>query len=156
MQIQISWLLQKPTDLDLHCLQRQGISGFSRTRVKVLLQLIPHTVLCWSIWNSAAILSWSLDVYVVLALWSFWLTWAEGSGWAVVITPLLPSRLSVHPSVHTFERLLSEILGPNFFKLHVEPCVKRGLQICTNGHGPLIKMAAMPVYSSHRLIMGRI
>ena len=34
MQIQISWLLQKPTDLDLHCLQRKGISGFSRTRVK--------------------------------------------------------------------------------------------------------------------------
>ena len=34
MQIQISWLLQKPTDLDLHCLQMQGISGFSRTRVK--------------------------------------------------------------------------------------------------------------------------
>ena len=25
---------QKPTDLDLHLLQRQGISGFSRTRVK--------------------------------------------------------------------------------------------------------------------------
>ena len=25
VQIQISWLLQKPTDLDLHCLQRQGI-----------------------------------------------------------------------------------------------------------------------------------
>ena len=24
----------EPTDLDLHCLQRQGISGFSRTRVK--------------------------------------------------------------------------------------------------------------------------
>ena len=34
VQIQISWLLQKPTDLDLHCLQGQGISGFSRTRVK--------------------------------------------------------------------------------------------------------------------------
>ena len=34
MQIQISWLLRKPTDLDLHCLLRQGISGFSRTRVK--------------------------------------------------------------------------------------------------------------------------
>ena len=33
MQMQISWLLQKPTDLDLHCLQRKGISGFSRTRV---------------------------------------------------------------------------------------------------------------------------
>ena len=24
-----------PTDLDLHCLQRQDISGFSRTRVKL-------------------------------------------------------------------------------------------------------------------------
>ena len=34
VQIQISWLLKKPTDLDLHCLQRQDISGFSRTRVK--------------------------------------------------------------------------------------------------------------------------
>ena len=34
VQIQIIWLLQKPTDLDLHGLQRQGISGFSRTRVK--------------------------------------------------------------------------------------------------------------------------
>ena len=32
MQIQISWLLQKPTDLNIHCLQRQDISGFSRTR----------------------------------------------------------------------------------------------------------------------------
>ena len=26
--------LQKPADLDLHCLQKQGISRFSRTRVK--------------------------------------------------------------------------------------------------------------------------
>ena len=34
VQIQISWLLQKPTNLDLHCLQRQDISRFSRTRVK--------------------------------------------------------------------------------------------------------------------------
>ena len=34
VQVQISWLLKKPTDLDLHCLQRQGISGFSRRKVK--------------------------------------------------------------------------------------------------------------------------
>ena len=33
VQIQISWLLKKPTDLDLHCLQKQGIYRFSRTRV---------------------------------------------------------------------------------------------------------------------------
>ena len=45
MQIQISWLLQKPTDLDLHCLQRQCRSGFSRTRVKdTYLQLVS----CWA------------------------------------------------------------------------------------------------------------
>ena len=30
----ISWLLQKPTDLGLHCLQRQDISGFSRIHMK--------------------------------------------------------------------------------------------------------------------------
>ena len=36
MQIQISWLLLKPTDLDLHCLQRQDISGFRRTRVNLM------------------------------------------------------------------------------------------------------------------------
>ena len=39
MQIEISWLLQKPADLDLHCLQRQGIAGFNRTRVKDLFLL---------------------------------------------------------------------------------------------------------------------
>ena len=40
VQIQISWLLQKPTDLYLHCLQRQGISGLSRTRVKLIARII--------------------------------------------------------------------------------------------------------------------
>ena len=39
VQIQISWLPQKPTDLDPHCLQRQGISGCSITRVKFDLYL---------------------------------------------------------------------------------------------------------------------
>ena len=63
VQIQISWLLQKPTDLDLHCLQRQSISGFSRTRVKgkswlfikaglaqliVFLETDPRRRLCFS------------------------------------------------------------------------------------------------------------
>ena len=33
VQIHIRWILQKPTDLDLHCLQRQGISWLSRTKV---------------------------------------------------------------------------------------------------------------------------
>ena len=43
MQIQISWLLQNPTDLDLHCLQRQYISGFSRTRVKTHPEVVKWT-----------------------------------------------------------------------------------------------------------------
>ena len=30
----------EPTDLDLHCLQEQGISGFSRTRVNMILSLL--------------------------------------------------------------------------------------------------------------------
>ena len=34
VHIQISWLLQKPADLDLHCLQRKVMSRFSRTRFK--------------------------------------------------------------------------------------------------------------------------
>ena len=41
VQIQISWLLKKPTDLDLHCLQKQGISGFSRTWVKGIWYFFP-------------------------------------------------------------------------------------------------------------------
>ena len=46
VQIQISWLLQKPTDLDLHCLQRQGISGFSRTWVKLIMEYLPVSIAC--------------------------------------------------------------------------------------------------------------
>ena len=32
------------TDLDLHCLQRQGISGFSRTRVKSTNSIKPTDI----------------------------------------------------------------------------------------------------------------
>ena len=35
--------------------------------------------------------------------------------------------------------------GPIFFKLHVESSVEGGLKIYTNGHAPLIKVAAMPI-----------
>ena len=33
---------EEATDLDLHCLQRQGISRFSMTRVKRIIQKIVH------------------------------------------------------------------------------------------------------------------
>ena len=50
--IQITYLIannvdpdQKPLDLDLHCLERQGISVFSRTRVKVLSKIVVDNIL---------------------------------------------------------------------------------------------------------------
>ena len=68
----------------------------------------------------------------------------------------LPSvvRPSIHhSSVHTFTAALSDFSsvtpGPIFFKLHVEPSVKGGLKICSNGCGLLIKMAAMPIYGKN-------
>ena len=39
----------------------------------------------------------------------------------------------------------SETPGPVFLKLYV----KGGLKICTNGHGPLIEMTAIPIYGKH-------
>ena len=46
MQIQISWLLQKPADFDLHCLQGQDTSGFSRTRVNKFMYSINKVIKC--------------------------------------------------------------------------------------------------------------
>ena len=45
---------QKPTDLDLHCLQRQDISGFSRTKAASLIVVLKslniiHLLSCYSI-----------------------------------------------------------------------------------------------------------
>ena len=75
MQIQINWLLQKPTDLDLHCLQWQGISRFSRTRLtisEVLLslssqELVLIHVLCVSCKNYLPIFHWSV-VYIYVCV----------------------------------------------------------------------------------------
>ena len=64
-----------PTDLDLHCLQRQSISGFCRTRVKTIFgvssyqwgdlnieyeyQKRNHFRLAVAVLNSAVVLIWS-------------------------------------------------------------------------------------------------
>ena len=37
--ILIRWLLKKPSDLDLHCFQRQCLSWFSRARVNISINL---------------------------------------------------------------------------------------------------------------------
>ena len=61
----------------------------------------------------------------------------------------------VRPSSTHLNDFSSETPGPIFFKLHVEPSVKYGLKICTNGHSPLIKMAAMPIYSKNLLLQNQ-
>ena len=57
VQIQISWLLQKPNDMDLHCLQRQGISGFRRTRVKSMHTPLPSA--CLSVTRFSKLSEWA-------------------------------------------------------------------------------------------------
>ena len=53
MQIQISWLLQKPTDLDLHCLQRSGYirvkqdKGWGEETVVMAFAFLLKTGLLW-------------------------------------------------------------------------------------------------------------
>ena len=47
MQIQISWLLQKPTDLDLHCLLRQGMSCSAREGL--MLNLLGKKLSRWNL-----------------------------------------------------------------------------------------------------------
>ena len=58
--------------------------------------------------------------------------------------------LTVRPLSFTpLNNLSSETPGSSFFKLHVEPSDKGDLKICTNGQGPLSKVAAMPIYSKY-------
>ena len=57
MQIQISWLLQKPTDLDLHCLQRQGISGSAGQG------------LMRSMWAKTSTLAYFKEVFTTKLIW---------------------------------------------------------------------------------------
>ena len=37
---------QEPTDLDLHCLQWQGISGFSSTKVNIVIRVNINEIYC--------------------------------------------------------------------------------------------------------------
>ena len=63
VQIQICWLLQKPTDLDLHCLQMQGIFGFSRTRIKSVCVYVCAGV-CLYVFEHACVCVCSLNNFV--------------------------------------------------------------------------------------------
>ena len=50
MQIQISWLLQKPTDLDLHCLQNRVYPGSAGQGLTEHLQLDKTICLKYMMW----------------------------------------------------------------------------------------------------------
>ena len=43
----------------------------------------------------------------------------------------------------------SEASGPMLFKFHVEPPWGRGTKDCKNGHDPLTKVAAMPIFGKN-------
>ena len=62
---------------------------------------------------------------------------SKGSGCVFVTT--------LRPSIH-LNNFSSETFGPVFLKFLLEPSVNGGLKICTNGLGPLIKLAVMPIY----------
>ena len=48
MQIQISWLLKKPTDLDLHCLQNRVYPGSAGQGLNNVEKDIKHLVIIMS------------------------------------------------------------------------------------------------------------
>ena len=52
VQILISWLLQKPTDLDLHCLQNRIYPGSAGQGLRVASEHRVKLVDCWSALNS--------------------------------------------------------------------------------------------------------
>ena len=70
-------------DLDLHCLQRQGISGFSRTRVKLTGK--SHSISRGPL--GTVLLTWVHAVFMSCDLkssnkfWSFWPTEAPNKNW---------------------------------------------------------------------------
>ena len=92
VQIQISWLLQKPTDLDLHCLQKQDVSGFSRTRVNRLTKLLK-------------------------CVWSFAIHIHARADQAEVHCCLVPLRcnLQIHDSLITSKKTKSVYIRHNLF-----------------------------------------
>ena len=60
----------------------------------------------------------------------------------------LPSVV-VRPSSTALNIFCSEAPAPIFFKSDVEPSVKGGLKIYTNGYGLLVKKATMPTYGEN-------
>ena len=125
-------------------------------KIKILKFEKVYFTTCWCIWSSAGWVANSVDPGQMLILW--YLIWVHTvcSGllsqylgfWYIFSSPepkaqdellwsLSICRPSVRPSVHLpFEQLLLCNHWASSFKFHVEPCVKGGFKIYTNGYGP--------------------
>ena len=106
VQIQISWLLlQKPTGLDLHCLQKPGISWFSRTRVKACsyLKWIPGQ-------QNSLLLNNPLKqgyLWTTAKKINFWWEsefWNNNSGWKEYLPYGIRLHVFLHPSARHSSR----------------------------------------------------
>ena len=82
VQIQISWLLQKPTDLDLHCLQKRTYPGSAGQGLKGLTSTCAHSfTINWQLpflnqgmeRKTAENISWSISRNNVARLAGLWL-----------------------------------------------------------------------------------
>ena len=112
MQIQISWLLQKPTDLDLHCLQRQYISGFSRTRVKYFSYFFFFFCLKKKIWLIQYLTVFYFAVNnlsVICDLFEYYLTEISCTR-RVIIFHLVTLKWHLGPVVQNFTKLLANVM----------------------------------------------
>ena len=128
MQIQITWLLQKPTDLDLHCLQRQGTSGFSRTMVSWTIIHRGCTRHDWLLSNNICRKIYTLTLFLYPLLY-FW------------------KHVNVKPMAFCFHLLN----GPRQAKECIPTCAK-----CTDSDHPaqrIIRVFALHSYSLQYLLI---
>ena len=108
MQIQISWLLQKPTDLDLLCLLRQGMLCLAREGLTEI-GLSPLVVVSPKCFEAVLQLQFQFlctSVIITLSLWLFSLTLS----YHFFLPPLIAFKNAI-----TIPRifLLSKVLGVN-------------------------------------------
>ena len=95
MQIQISWLLQKPTDLDLHCLLRQGIFCSAREGLTLTIfrtNTADHN--CWYIFCFTIKLALAFNANCLLKCWILF-SWKKDTSKCYLLN-FLPSTLHVN------------------------------------------------------------
>ena len=111
VQIQISWLLQKPTDLDLHCLLRPGMLCLAREGLSIWTDSSEQTV--WTVFGLTA-LSKQCEHYLDWQLWansvnSIWTNSSKQTVWTV----FGPTALSKQCEEYLDRQLWANSVNPN-------------------------------------------